>query len=214
MIARINIRSKENILILFLVIFYAVGTVGILLPEYRNTMLTLSPMNLLISFGALLLSRKNNFLPFLLMLVLCFIVGITVELIGTKTGLLFGDYAYGQNLGPKFMGVPWIIGLNWGILIVSTASVVQRLQIGLLAKAMLAALLMTALDVLIEPVAIASDFWSWKNGDIPIFNYICWFAIAFPLQWINFKLKAVASNKVANGLFVIMTLFFLILNIF
>lgn len=214
MIARINIRSKENILILFLVIFYAVGTVGILMPEYRNSMLTLSPMNLLISFGALLLSRKNNFLPFLLMLVLCFIVGITVELIGTKTGLLFGDYAYGQNLGPKFIGVPWIIGLNWGILIVSTASVVHRLQIGLLAKAILAALLMTALDVLIEPVAIESDFWSWKNGDIPIFNYICWFAIAFPLQWINFKLKAVASNKVANGLLMIMTLFFLILNIF
>jgi putative membrane protein len=214
MIARINIRSKENILILFLVIFYSVGTVGILLPEYRNTMLTLSPMNLLISFGALLLSRKNNFLPFLLMLVLCFIVGITVELIGTKTGLLFGDYAYGQNLGPKFMGVPWIIGLNWGILIVSTASAVHRLQIGLLTKAILAALLMTALDVLIEPVAIESDFWSWKNGEIPIFNYICWFAIAFPLQWINFKLKAVASNKVANGLLLIMTLFFLILNIF
>jgi putative membrane protein len=214
MIARINIRSKENILILFLVIFYTVGTVGILLPEYRNTMLTLSPMNLLISFGALLLSRKNNFLPFLLMLVLCFVVGIAVELIGTKTGLLFGDYAYGQNLGTKFMGVPWIIGLNWGILIVCTASVVHRLKVGLLAKAILAATLMTALDFLIEPVAIESDFWSWKNGEIPIFNYICWFVIALPLQWINFKLKAVESNKVANGLLIMMTLFFLILNIF
>jgi putative membrane protein len=214
MIARINIRSKENILVLFLVIFYTVGTVGILLPDYRNTMLTLSPMNLLISFGALLLSRKNNFLPFLLMLVLCFIVGITVELIGTKTGLLFGDYAYGQNLGLKFMGVPWIIGVNWGILIVCTASVAHRIKTGLLAKAIFAAMLMTALDFVIEPVAIESDFWSWKNGIIPIFNYICWFAIALPLQWINFKVKAVESNKVANALLLIMTLFFLILNIF
>jgi len=214
MLAQFNIRSKENILILFLVIFYTVGTVGILLPEYRETMLPLSPMNLLISFGALLLSRKNNFTPFLLMLLLCFIVGIVVELIGTKTGLLFGEYAYGQNLGIKFMGVPWIIGLNWGILIVGTSSVLQQMKASQFVKAILAALLMTALDVLIEPVAIESDFWSWKHEEIPIFNYICWFAIAFPLQWINFKVKAVESNKVANGLLIIMTLFFLILNIF
>jgi putative membrane protein len=214
MLAQFNIRSKENILILFLVIFYTVGTVGILLPEYRDTLLPLSPLNLIISFSALLLSRKNNFLPFLLMLLLCFIVGIAVELIGTKTGLLFGVYAYGENLGLKFMGVPWIIGLNWGILIVSTASLMQRLKTSRFVKAVLAALLMTALDVLIEPVAIESDFWSWKSGEIPIYNYICWFFIAFSLQWFNFNSKAVESNKVANSLFIIMTLFFLILNIF
>lgn len=208
-----KIASKEYTLILFLLIFYTVGTVGILLPEYREFMLRFSAMNLLVSVIILIVSRKNNIRPFWLMLAICFTVGIVVELIGTKTGLLFGDYAYGANLGPKFMGVPWIIGINWGILVVCTASLVNRIKAGNLFKALIAAFIMTALDVLIEPVAIESDFWSWKSGEIPIYNYICWFAIAFPLQWLNFKLKAVESNKVANGLLLIMTLFFLILNI-
>jgi putative membrane protein len=190
-----------------------VGTVGILLPEYREFMLRFSAMNLFVSMIILILSRKNHVLPFWRMLAICFVVGIIVELIGTRTGLLFGNYAYGANLGPKVFGVPWIIGVNWGILVVCSASWVNRLQAHLIIKALLAALIMTALDLIIEPVAIDSDFWTWKSAKIPIYNYICWFAIAFPLQWLNFKLKAVESNKVANGLLVIMTLFFLILNI-
>lgn len=208
-----KIASKEYTLILFLLIFYTVGTVGILLPEYREFMLRFSAMNLFVSVIILILSRKKNIRSFWLMLAICFAIGIAVELIGTKTGLLFGDYSYGANLGPKLMGVPWIIGINWGILVVCTASLVNRIKASNLIKALIAAFIMTALDVLIEPVAIESDFWSWKSGEIPIYNYICWFAIAFPLQWLNFKLKAVESNKVANGLLLIMTLFFLILNI-
>jgi len=209
----VKIASKEYLLLLILLIFYTVGTVGILLPAYREFMLQFSAMNLFLSVIVLVLSRKNNIGPFWLMLTLCFAVGIVVELIGTKTGLLFGNYSYGANLGPKFMGVPWIIGINWGILVICTASIVSRLNASIVVKALLAAFVMTALDVLIEPVAIESDFWSWKSGDIPVYNYICWFAIAFPLQWLNFKLKAVESNKVANGLLLIMTLFFLTLNI-
>ena len=213
MIASSKITSKENILLLILLIFYTVGTVGILLPEYREFMLRFSAMNLFVSMIILILSRKNHVLPFWRMLAICFVVGIVVELIGTRTGLLFGNYAYGANLGPKVFGVPWIIGVNWGILVVCSASWVNRLQAHLIIKALLAALIMTALDLIIEPVAIDSDFWTWKSAKIPIYNYICWFVIAFPLQWLNFKLKAVESNKVANGLLVIMTLFFLILNI-
>ena len=209
-----KIASKEYILILLLLIFYTVGTVGILLPEYRDFMLRFSALNLLVSMIILILSRKKNVRPFWLMLAICFVVGIVVELIGTKTGLLFGDYAYGATLGPKVFGVPWIIGVNWGLLVVCTASVVNRIKAHLIVKALFAALIMTAIDILIEPVAIENDFWTWESGEIPIYNYICWFAIAFPLQWINFRLKAVESNKVANGLLVIMTLFFLILNIF
>ena len=209
-----KIASNEYILILFLLIFYTVGTVGILLPEYSEFMLRFSALNLLVSMIILILSRKKNVRPFWLMLAICFVVGIVVELIGTKTGLLFGDYAYGATLGPKVFGVPWIIGVNWGILVVCTASAVNRIKAHLIVKALFAALIMTSIDILIEPVAIESDFWTWKSGEIPIYNYICWFAIAFPLQWINFKAKAVESNKVANGLLIIMTLFFLILNIF
>jgi putative membrane protein len=37
---------------------------------------------------------------------------------------------------------------------------------------------MTSLDYLIEPVAIALDFWQWENNIIPIRNYVAWWIIA------------------------------------
>jgi uncharacterized membrane protein len=43
----------------------------------------------------------------------------------------------------------------------------------------MAALLMVALDVLIEPVAVALDFWQWENAVIPIQNFVMWFANGF-----------------------------------
>ena len=111
-------KHKENLLIGILIIFYTVGTVGILLPDFRNQFLALSFFNLLLSTTVVLLARKKDFLKFLFFLSLCFLTGITAEWIGTKTGWLFGNYWYGKNLGPKIDGVPYVIGLNWGVLVV------------------------------------------------------------------------------------------------
>jgi putative membrane protein len=65
-----------------------------------------------------------------------------------------------------------------------------------------------------EPVAISSDFWSWTDGYIPIYNYVCWFIVGLFLQLIYHFFKLNEANKVNDALFIIMTLFFIILNIF
>lgn len=209
-----SIRFKEPILIAILIIFYMVGTIGLLLPSIKGIFLSLSFFNLILSFTVILLARKSQFLRFALFLLLCFVVGMTVEWIGINTGLLFGNYSYGKNLGAKIYGVPWVIGLNWGLLVVSSASIVNNLKIGDFWKATFAALLMTGLDFLIEPVAVESDFWKWQNETIPVFNYVCWFVISLVLQVFYFKFKLVESNKVFNILFIILIVFFSLLTIF
>jgi putative membrane protein len=206
-------KHRENLLIGILIIFYSVGTVGILIPTFTHQFLALSFFNLVLSTAVVLLARKKDFLNFLFFLGLCFLTGMTAEWIGTKTGWLFGNYWYGKNLGPKIDGVPYVIGLNWGILVVSSASVINRIKASVLVKSILAALLMTALDYLMEPVAISSDFWHWK-GEIPIYNYVCWFAISLPLHYIYFRWNIVETNKVFTSLFMILTIFFIILNLF
>ena len=45
----------------------------------------------------------------LLCIVLIFWTGIFVEFLGVNYGLLFGEYLYGRNLGPKLFGVPFLI---------------------------------------------------------------------------------------------------------
>jgi putative membrane protein len=207
-------NSKEIYLIGILVIFYTVGTVGILMPEHTSYFLSLSFFNLLLSFSILLIGRNSKSGQFIFFLILCYVTGMSVELIGTKTGLLFGNYAYGNNLGTKVSGVPLVIGVNWGILVVTSASIVNYLKTSILFKIIASALLMTLLDVLMEPVAVESDFWNWTDGNIPFYNFVCWFLISLPLQGIYFKFKLVESNKVFDALFIILTVFFTLLNIF
>jgi putative membrane protein len=206
--------NKGLILIAILIIFYTVGTVGILLPEQKEFFLSLSFFNLLLSFSIVLLTRERSHLKFIGFLILCYFTGMTAEWIGTKTGLLFGEYSYGNNLGAKWSGVPLVIGINWGILVVTSASLISRLKLPVYIAALLSSLLMTFLDVLMEPVAIESDFWNWTNGEIPLYNYVCWFLISLPLHVIYFKFKLSEPNKVFDSLFIILTLFFTILNIF
>jgi putative membrane protein len=71
---------------------------------------------------------------------------------------------------------------------------------------------MTGLDFLIEPVAVSSDFWSWENGAIPLFNYVCWFLIALPLHFYLIKRKTPEQNPVSIGLFLVLIVFFGVLN--
>ena len=74
----------------------------------------------------------------------------------------------------------------------------------------LAALLMLGIDYIMEPVAIASDFWNWNGTIVPLWNYICWFLIAWILQIILKRGIFVESNKVFNLVFIILTVFFFV----
>ena len=203
---------RSAILISVLIIFYTVGAVGILLEASREQFLSLSFFNLLLSFTILLLGREKRSSIFYLFVAICYVTGIVVEWIGVHTGLLFGEYAYGKNLGLKIMDIPLIIGVNWAMLVFTSGSFVAHLKQANWLKAMISAGLMTGLDAIMEPVAIKSDFWQWEGGVIPFYNYVCWFFISWALLWIGFKLKLIESNKVSKALFILLTVFFTILN--
>lgn len=205
---------KANILIAVIVVFYTVGIVGMSLPDQRDYFASLSFLNLLLSFGIVLLARKAAFKKFIRFLAFCFIVGFVAELIGVHTELLFGSYHYGENLGMKVFEVPLIIGLNWGVLVVISASLVERFHMPNFFKVLLATALMVFLDFLMEPIANDLDFWHWKNDLIPMYNFVCWFAITLILQYFYFNFNKLAeSNRVFNVLYFVMVIFFSLLNL-
>jgi putative membrane protein len=113
------VRYKQVLLIGLLIIFYTVGVVGLSIEEYRSNFLSLSFFNLALSFTLLLMGRNLHSLRLYVFIFFAFVVGVGVELIGVHTGYLFGDYAYGESLGVKFYDVPIIIGINWGMLVMS-----------------------------------------------------------------------------------------------
>ena len=192
-------------------IFYLVGIVG-LTSSYREDFLPLSFMNLVISFIVLFIASKNRGLRFYFFIFVGFSIGMIAEWLGVHTGLLFGNYVYGTNLGPLWYGVPLIIGVNWVMLTIISGSIAERLKIHWIFKAIVGTFLMLILDVLIEPVAIQSGYWIW-SGDIPLSNFLGWFLIALVIQLVYFSLKLGEQNKVATVLYFINIVFFLILNI-
>nr|WP_294858938.1 carotenoid biosynthesis protein [uncultured Fluviicola sp.] len=203
--------KKQTILLLVLIIFYTVGLVG-LHTGSRIYFLALTPFNLLLSFACLYLSFTNYSAKKHVDILLIGIAGYVIEWIGVHTSILFGAYHYGSFLGYKLDGIPLIIALNWILLTFTSTAIVNKWQIPIVLKALIAGALMTVLDWILEPVAIRSGFWSWQNHVVPLYNYICWMVFSSLFCYWVLSRKTVETNKVSTGLFVILVIFFAILN--
>ncbi|MDC0231350.1 carotenoid biosynthesis protein [Aureispira] len=193
-----------------LIIFHIIGLDIILRPDH---ILGLSGFNMLVCSVLVLLSAED-IKKELKLLAFIYVGGMLVEIIGVGSGLLFGAYSYGAELGLKAIGVPVVMGLNWYCIVVASSNIARYFvkHPALLYQALFAAAACTSLDFLIEPVAIAKDFWSWGGGAIPIFNYVCWFVFSFVFSFVYLK-NTQKSNNTAIALFFIWIIFFTILNI-
>ena len=182
--------------------------------------------------GLLFYTQAKINKPFIVFFAVCFIVGISVEIIGTSTGWLFGSYNYGKVLGPGIAGVPLLIGINWFIIMYCCGVSVQMLLTRLSTKlseemgrpvktiqrisiVVDGATLAVLFDYLMEPVAVKLGYWQWlDSGEIPLYNYICWFVISMVLLYTFHRLPFEKNNKFAVNLLLIQAMFFLILRTF
>jgi putative membrane protein len=124
--------------------------------------------------------------------------GIFAEWLGVEHQLLFGDYAYGNNFGPKMDGVPYLIGAYWAILTFVTASILDYTKWNNVIKIVLATVLMVMLDFLMEHTAPIFDFWTFEGGIPTLENYVTWFALGIIFQ-IIVKLLKITGNKMLSA---------------
>ena len=73
--------------------------------------------------------------------------------------------------------------------------------------------LMTSLDLLIEPVAIKLGFWFWKNDIIPLQNYAMWFVTCIFIRGIIYLFQPKINAKISFIIIGVSALFFGFLNI-
>jgi len=73
---------------------------------------------------------------------------------------------------------------------------------------------MVGLDVLIEPVAVELDFWTWFGQPIPLQNYIGWWMVSVVLFSVWYILPFAKENRMAKWLLFFQFLFFLSHNLF
>lgn len=203
--------SKLTIAKIIIVALHLVGIIGLSIPEYQDLFLMLTPAQLLSSLIIILVFHKGWNDAFPIFAAAAFWIGFGSEIIGIHTGYLYGNYVYGPTLGPKLWEVPVIIGVNWFILAYLTGALFHTVNNDYYA-ALLGAIAMTSLDYIIEPVAVALDFWAWKFDIIPPTNYLGWIGVSFLIQLIYRKANFEKANPIASFLLMALILFFAGLN--
>lgn len=111
------------------------------------------------------------------------LLGFAVEALGVRFGVPFGRYAYTDALRPQALGVPVVMGPAWMVLAAFAAEAAGRLRLRGWRATVLAALLTTATDLVIDPLAANRlGYWKWEEAGsyygIPFVNFVGWFLTA------------------------------------
>lgn len=194
---------------------YSVGTASHIHEGSRDLMLSMTPYILLV-MGLFvmhpdLLGRNWTLLWWA---TLVYVITFTLEGLGVATGLVFGGYAYGDTLGLKAADVPLVIGFNWVLVVLGAICIAQRFTGNPWLVALVAAALTTAFDLVMEPVAMALDYWDWDVGHVPLQNYVAWFAISFAIALSHGLLRMRTDNRLYTHYFAVQLIFFLVVGAF
>ncbi len=127
------------------------------------------------------------------------VVALGAELLGTSTGFPFGPYSYTPLLGYRILGlVPFPIPISWFYMLYGSLAICGRLlpaRDGLRTKllwAAVAAVVLTAWDVAMDPAMVKTAHWVWHQPGpfygMPWSNFAGWlltgFVIAMLMLWI------------------------------
>lgn len=130
----------------------------------------------------------------LLGLVVMYSIAYVSEFLGTHTGLVFGRYFYSPTaIGPLVGEVPILLPLAY-FSMGYCSYLVARLMLGnasrrmrggeLVVTSLLAAFVMTAIDVVSDPIAATVlGKWTWEDGGpyygVPVWNFYGWLGTTF-----------------------------------
>ena len=131
--------------------------------------------------------------------IISFFIGVIIEIIGTKTGLIFGGkYEFNLKLspGPSISGIPLIIPLSWSGLTYMILNYCELVLGGSfyslsnqnIILLLLPSILMVLLDLILDPIAVDEKRWSWKKSGayygVPLLNFVGWLSTTFLILFI------------------------------
>jgi bisanhydrobacterioruberin hydratase len=227
-----NKKSAINKVALFLaLLFHVCGMIGILFTSYKEWFIKSTAYTLLLMALLLVLTHTPKNKRFFIFLIIVCIIGFSAEVIGVNTGILFGEYSYGDVLGTKVLNVPLVIAVNWFNIIYCAGMITQSYEQYMIKKmkdqgmnishrlqrasfVVDAVLLVLLFDWIMEPVAVKLGYWQWQNNDVSGYNYFTWAGISIILFVAFRKLNKHSRNIFAINLFIIQLLFFLALRTF
>lgn len=122
-------------------------------------------------------------------LILAALIGFIAEIVGVRYGFLFSPYSYTRVLIPHLLDVPLVMLFAWMVLVAYTwqlwSPIGGRRDLKLSAPvwAVVSAAWMTAIDLVIDPLAANQlGYWRWVGTSpyygIPFHNFVGWFLVS------------------------------------
>ena len=190
--------------------FNIFGSILLFFDPLRQSVLNLTPIHLFVMFALFLWANSYFSIKLIKAIIVIYLIGVLAEVVGVRYNIIFGNYYYGNSLGPQVLEVPLIIGFNWLTLSFATYGVSSYLFKNKTIITIFASILMVLTDYIIEPMAGALDFWHWAGGKIPIQNYVGWFFVSLIIHSILVKMSFKFNIKLCLALLLSQILFFTI----
>lgn len=197
----------------FVLLFYAIGLIGFILPFSREIFSAITPFAMLLGIYLLAVYHTDYNRKAMIAFSIIFLLGFSVEAIGVNTGAVFGSYTYLGAMGIKVWGTPLIIGLNWLFLSYTATSILDEAKLPAWTVYFLAPLLMVAYDFFLEKSAPVLDMWYWDRDTVPFRNYVAWYVIGFLCVAILKMFGVNTQNILSKLLYFVQFLFFVLLSI-
>ena len=206
------LKSYKSYLLYFLILVYISGSIGFIVnPSFFSPF---TPYTLLLTCFVFLIHSPLADKKFLIAFFSIAFLGFIIEVIGVKTGLVFGKYSYGDGLGFKLLNVPLIISINWAMLIFAGIRIVSGIFANKIVSLVVAAILVTIIDLIIEQVAPKLDFWKFEGGLPGLHNYIGWIGVAFFTSYFFYPTIIKGNLSVSLIILILQIIFFTSLFIF
>ncbi len=207
-------NRAERIFTGILYSFYAFGIAGHIHPAARSSIVPFTPFILLVFGLAVLFFSIREGPRLLLWCAGTYIITFFIEVMGARTGLIFGEYFYGGALGLKVLDVPLVIGFNWVLVVLGAVLLVGKVVKNDVLIAPVAGMVTVMFDIPLEIVAVKLGYWYWIPGGVPLQNYVAWFCISSFGAYVLVRLKMGTRSAVAVHYLIAQFVFFLMISAF
>lgn len=210
-----NIAKIERYMLTALIIVYMVGVALHFVEQFKAFAISITEYFLLIVNVCLIIyikiKTRNKSLLFAALLI--FSSTLLIEILGVKTGLLFGVYHYTAMWKITLFKVPVIIGINWLVYLLVSSSMTRWLTntTNKWLRALCTGFLILGLDIFLEQVAIKLNYWQWEGESVPLQNYAMWFLIGFMVELVFSMLQINIKARLLNAYYMINLAFFILL---
>ena len=172
-------RAFPRLLVAFCLFLFVSGFFVVEFPDIEGASYASYGFNLLIALPAFIaLVLQLGALRGAVALVVVSVFGYLIEGFGTATGVPYGQFHYGDAMGPRILDhVPYLLPLSYVPLVIGAVAVVAGTR-HLLLKIVLGGLLLVVIDGVLDPGAVSLGFWVWPDGGpyygVPLSNYGGW----------------------------------------